>query len=59
MCKNSGKGKSFIMFLFVVLVVSFIVIYLIYYCQIKKHDYIWFGSYEQDNDLSNGSEPIK
>ena len=59
MRKNNGNGKSFIMFLFVVLVISFIIIYLICYSPLKKNDYIWFGSYEQDNDLSNGSEPIK
>lgn len=28
MRKNNGNGKSFIMFLFVVLVISFIIIYL-------------------------------
>ena len=59
MRKNNGKEKSFIMLLFVVFVLSFIVIYLICYSPLKKNDYIWFGSYEQDNDLSNGSEPIK
>lgn len=59
MRKNNGNGKIFIMFLFVVLVISFIIIYLICYSSLKKNDYIWFGSYEQDNDLSNGSEPIK
>ena len=30
----------------------------IVYDQINPGDYISFGSYEQDNDTTNGSEPI-
>lgn len=59
MHKNNCKIKNYVMFLFVILVISFIIIYLIIYSPLRKNDYIWFGSYEQDNDLSNGSEPIK
>ena len=59
MHKNIGREKRIIMFLFVVSVISFIIIYLICYSPLKKNDLIWFGSYEQDNDLTNGSEPIK
>ena len=59
MHKYNCKIKNYVMFLFAILVISFIIIYLIIYSPLRKNDYIWFGSYEQDNDLSNGSEPIK
>ena len=45
------------MYIFAVLI--FIVYTLTTFTPLKKGDVVRFGSYEQDNDLSNGSETLE
>ena len=56
--KNNLSGKL-LSFIFVIVTIIFMVVYLLNSDLVKKGDIVFFGSYEQDADFDNGSEPIR
>ena len=45
--------------IFVIGIIAFIIIFLVSFKPLKKGDSVYFGIYEQDNDITNGNEPIE
>lgn len=45
--------------IFVIGIIAFIIVNLVSFNPLKKGDTVYFGVYEQDDDISNGTEPIE
>ena len=45
--------------IFVIGIIAFIIIFLVSFKPLKKGDSVYFGIYEQDNDITNGNELIE
>lgn len=57
--KNYNLSGKLLSFMFVIVTIIFMVVYLLNSDLVKKGDIVFFGSYEQDADFDNGSEPIR